>query len=126
MAGGCCCGRSICYDVNTADESFEWTQIRGAPSTEVQVLPDKMDLHLLQARPPDLLHHHPPLACTARKCLGTCALVTRCVHIPAFISARKLLLKRLLIQHAASCQPAVEVPPHSCREAVWPFPSSER
>jgi len=30
--------------MNTENESFEWTQIRGALANEVQVLPDTVDL----------------------------------------------------------------------------------
>lgn len=35
---------SVVYDYGTPDESFEWTQIRGAKGGEVQVLDDTVDL----------------------------------------------------------------------------------
>lgn len=48
---GGCPARSICYDMNCVDESFEWTDVRNASPDEVQVLDEKMDLGLLQACP---------------------------------------------------------------------------
>lgn len=35
---------SVVYEYGTPNESFEWTQIRGAHSGEVQVLDDTVDL----------------------------------------------------------------------------------
>ena len=47
---------SVVYEYGTPDESFEWTQIRGATGGEVQVLDDTVDLMQVPARVMVLLH----------------------------------------------------------------------
>lgn len=79
---GGCAPRSICYDMNTVDESFEWTLVRSAPPDEVQVLDEKMDLALLQVCPAVALSTS---LCFAHRSL---LLIQKCIqpHIHAMVA----------------------------------------